>query len=95
MAEDVLWQHIRVNQLGHKFYRQHIIGDFIVDFVCHDDGLVIEVDGGYHAEREQQEDDKTRTEALERKGYRVIRFTNEEVLYNTEETINEILNNLE
>ena len=59
-----------------------MIGDFIVDFVSRQDGLVIEVDGGYHSEPRQQEDDKVREEALEGMGYHVIRFSNEEVLYN-------------
>lgn len=57
LAEQVLWEELKKNQTGHRFLRQHIIGDYIVDFLCKDDGLIIEVDGGYHAEREQQEDD--------------------------------------
>ena len=44
LAESFLWQNLRANVLGHKFLRQHIIGDYIVDFVCRDDGLIIEVD---------------------------------------------------
>ena len=54
LAESFLWQNLRANALDHKFLRQHVIGDYIVDFVCRDDGLVIELDGAYHAEREQQ-----------------------------------------
>ena len=45
LAESFLWQNLRANVLGHKFLRQHIIGDYIVDFVCRDDGLIIE--GGW------------------------------------------------
>ena len=56
LAESFLWQNLRANALDHKFLRQHVIGDYIVDFVCRDDGLVIEVDGAYHAEREQHHD---------------------------------------
>ncbi len=74
--------------------RQHVIGDYIVDFVCRDDGLVIELDGAYHAEREQQMDDEIRTHDLEKMGFRVIRFTNEEVLYDIEAVLEEIENQL-
>lgn len=95
LAEQVLWEELRSNQLGSKFLRQHIIGDYIVDFLCRQDGLVIEVDGAYHAERQQQEEDRIRTEWLERYGFRVLRFTNEEVLYNTENVINEIKRQLQ
>lgn len=92
LAESFLWQNLRNNALGHKFLRQHVIGDYIVDFVCRDDGLVIEVDGAYHAEREQQMDDEIRTHDLEKIGFRVIRFTNEEVLYDIEAVLEEIEN---
>lgn len=94
LAESFLWQNLRANVLGHKFLRQHIIGDYIVDFVCRDDGLIIEVDGAYHAEREQMMDDEIRTHNLESMGFRVIRFTNEEVLYDIESVIAEIENQL-
>ena len=49
LAEDILWDRLRKNALGIKFLRQYIIGDYIVDFVSKHDGLVIEVDGGYHS----------------------------------------------
>ena len=94
LAEQILWEELKENPTGHKFLRQHIIGDYIVDFLCKDDGLIIEVDGGYHAERNQQEDDAIRTQILEKMGFHVIRFTNEEVLYDTENTIQEIENKL-
>lgn len=92
LAEEVLWEQLRGNGLGVKFLRQHVIGDYIVDFVSQHDGLVIEVDGGYHSEPRQQEDDILREEALERMGYHVIRFTNEEVLHNIEYVIEQIEN---
>jgi len=95
LPERVLWQELKSSQIGHKFLRQHIIGDYIVDFLCRDDGLIIEVDWAYHLERQQQEDDQLRTQFLERMGYRVIRFTNEEVLYDTESVIEEIEKQLE
>jgi len=94
MAEQVLWQHIRNNILGVKFLRQHIIGDYIADFVSTQCYLIIEVDGAYHAEQKQMKMDENRTEALNRMGYKVIRFTNEEVLYNTKETIETIIMNI-
>ena len=51
-AERTLWMRLRGNVLGHKFLRQHIIGDYIVDFLCRDAQVIIEVDGGYHKERQ-------------------------------------------
>ena len=92
LAENVLWEYLRNGELGEKFLRQHIIGDYIVDFVSRHDGLVIEVDGGYHSEPRQQEEDKLREEVLEQMGYNVIRFTNEEVLCDIENVLNQIEN---
>ena len=62
------------------FRRQHMIEDYIVDFACLSNGLVIEVDGEYHFTEEQQMLDNIRTEYLESKGFHVIRFTNQQVL---------------
>ena len=93
-AEDILWENIRNKVLGFEFRRQHIIADFIADFVCLDKMLVIEVDGGYHSEREQIEDDELRTERLNGLGFKVIRFTNEEVLFNIESVLQDIQNTL-
>ncbi|MBO7140682.1 MAG: endonuclease domain-containing protein [Prevotella sp.] len=92
IAENVLWDCLRRNSLGVTFLRQHIIGDFIVDFVSRNSGLIIEVDGGYHSEPRQQEDDLLREETLEKMGYHVIRFTNEEVLYDTDIVLEQIMN---
>ena len=72
MAEQVLWSHLRYNKLGVKFLRQHIIGDYIADFVSNQCHLIIEVDGAYHSEKEQMEMDENRTEVLNRMGYEVI-----------------------
>lgn len=93
-AEKLLWQYICAKQLTVKFNRQHIIGDYIVDFVCIEKKLVIEVDGGYHSEYEQIEKDEFRTERLNEMGFTVIRFSNEEVLGNTPSVINIIKNKL-
>ena len=89
-AEDVLWDYLRDNQFGIKFLRQHIIGDYIVDFVSRSGGLIIEVDGGYHSELRQQENDQLREVDLERMGYHIIRFANEEILYHIENVIQQI-----
>ena len=89
-AEALLWEYLRNNALGVKFLRQHVIGDYIVDFVSRQDGLVLEVDGAYHSEPLQKKDDIQREQVLEQMGYHVIRFTNEEVLYNTERVIEQI-----
>ena len=90
-AERFLWEQLRNKQLaGYKFRRQHIIGDVIVDFVNLDKKLVIEVDGGYHHVPDVKEYDILRTNYLNEKGYRVIRFTNEEVLGHSERVLGRI-----
>lgn len=82
-SETILWNHLKGKQLADaKFRRQHIIDEFIVDFVCLSKGLIVEVDGGYHLKPEVIEADKIRTEILADLGYQVIRFTNEEVISN-------------
>ena len=93
-AEKLLWEHIRSRRLSFKFNRQHIIGDHIVDFVCIEKKLVIEVDGGYHPEYEQMGKDELRTERLNTMGFSVIRFSNEEVLRDLFGVINKIKNKL-
>ena len=90
IAEQVLWEHIRDKALGKKFLRQHIIGDYIADFVSPEHHLIIEVDGAYHAERQQLEKDEDRTGKLNKMGFRVVRFTNEEILNDIETTIKTI-----
>lgn len=85
-AEDILWQHLRNSQLGYKIRRQHPINEFIADFICLEAQLVIEVDGGYHQDAEQMEEDARRTRILNTIGYEVLRLSNEEVLYTPEQT---------
>ena len=81
-AENRLWQCIRNRQLnGWKFRRQMPVDRYIVDFICLKLGLIIEVDGGQHAEATPY--DTRRTEYLQSKGYQVVRFWNNEVLGNT------------
>ncbi len=92
-AERVLWFNLRDRRLGGwKFRRQYVIGPFIVDFVCVEKKLIIEVDGGQHAEKIVQ--DHQRTEYLGKNGYRVMRFWNTEVLQETEGVLQVILFNL-
>ncbi len=81
-TEGLLWRHLRDRQLaGLKFRRQHPLGNFVVDFVCLEHCLVVEVDGGQHAT--QQKADADREAGLVRLDYRVLRFWNNEVLGNT------------
>ena len=88
-AERVLWNRLRQKQLlGFKFRRQHALYRYIVDFLCDELKLIIEVDGGVHDHH--IEHDQYRDEFLQQLGYRVIHFTNEEVLYNTEVVIKKI-----
>ena len=79
-AERAAWSVLSDNNLGYKFRRQHIIGDYIVDFVCLEKMFVIEIDGEYHNEWEQQINDEERTEWLHKRGFHVLRFTNSEVI---------------
>ncbi|RYZ21431.1 MAG: endonuclease domain-containing protein [Chitinophagaceae bacterium] len=80
-AEARLWSRLRKRQLdGNKFRRQDIIDKYIVDFTCLEKHLVVEVDGGYHLDPEQKKKDATREEDLLALRFRVLRFTNEEVL---------------
>ncbi len=87
-AECVLWEQLRNKQLGVKFRQQHIINRFIVDFCSVEKALIIEVDGKIH--ETQEEADAERTQVLEKHGYRVIRFSNEEVLNNLETVVDKI-----
>ncbi len=80
-AEDALWKHLRGRQLnGAKFRRQHAIDHYIVDFVCIERQLIIEVDGDIHARPDQNSYDAFRQRHLEEIGYRVLRFTNDAVM---------------
>ena len=94
-GEKALWSSLRHKFLGHRFYRQYIIADYIVDFLCHEGGVIIEVDGGYHSEPRQAEDDELRTQRLEQLGFHVLRFSNEEILENIEDVEDRILEFIE
>lgn len=87
LGERCLWNQLKGNALGVKFLRQYIIGTYIADFASLDARLVIEVDGGYHAEPRQKEDDVHRQQWLEEHGFHVLRFTNEEVEFETNKIV--------
>ena len=90
-AERRLWSRLRLRQLkGLKFRRQTPIGPYVVDFLCLERRLVIEVDGGQHAVMRTERDD-ARTVWLEAQGFRVVRLWNNEVLQNTDGVVEHIL----
>jgi very-short-patch-repair endonuclease len=92
-AECLLWRQLRNRHLSDfKFRRQRIIGPYIVDFVCLEKGLVVEIDGGQHAEQMKQ--DEIRTWFLQSQGFEVVRFWNNEVLENLEGVMETILSAL-
>jgi len=91
-AEALLWKHLRQKQLeGFKFRRQQPIDNFIVDFVCLEMRVVVEVDGGQHAG--EKDKDNERGQYLERNGFKVLRFWNNEVLQNIQGVLEMIRSN--
>jgi|SRR6266567_1052859 len=89
--EVILWSRLRANKLhGLKFRRQHSLGKYIVDFVCLDEKLIIELDGWQHKEEKQERYDIVRTEFLESCGFCVLRFWNNDVNANLNGVILEI-----
>jgi very-short-patch-repair endonuclease len=92
-AERLLWLRLRDRRLnGAKFRRQVPMGSYILDFVCMESKLVIELDGGQHAE--QAHYDAVRTDFLKSQGYRVLRFWNNELLENEQGVLTTIVNEL-
>ncbi len=90
-TERLLWSRLRAKQIeGCKFRRQTPIGKYIVGFVCHEQRVIVEVDGGQHSENE--EEDKTRDKWLGEQGYKILRFWNNEVLTNMEGVLEAIRN---
>jgi cyclase len=89
-AENVLWEHLNNKRLGVKFRRQHPLANYIVDFYCHKFKLVIEVDGGIHENVKIKKHDVEREEHLKQMGLTIIRFTNNEVLYQIEKVLENI-----
>jgi very-short-patch-repair endonuclease len=92
-AEQRLWRSLRLRQVaGVKFRRQQPVGPFIVDFVCFELRLIVEVDGGQHSENAY---DESRSRWLETQGYAVVRFWNNEVLANTDAVLRSIFHRVE
>jgi very-short-patch-repair endonuclease len=79
-----LWTRLRLKHLGYVFYRQKPIGDYIVDFFCPKARLIVEVDGGRHFSSENRADDRIRDEYMKSLGLTVLRFSNSEVLKDTD-----------
>ena len=94
-AESLLWNYLSDNKMGVHFRRQHPVYNYIPDFVCLSKKLIIEVDGAYHLEEEQTEKDEERTSYLNKEGFVVLRFTNEEVLCDIDNTLEVIADALE
>ena len=93
-AERILWEYLKGGFMGEHFRRQHVLLDYIPDFVCLSKKIIIEIDGGYHFEGEQPERDAERAEELKKQGFTVVRFTNEEIINNVDkvlETIGKLL----
>jgi very-short-patch-repair endonuclease len=91
-AERLLWQRLRGEQLGAKFRRQHPYLGYVLDFVCLERKLVIEVDGSQHAESET---DEKRDRDLRASGFRVLRFWNNEVITQTDAVLERIAGELQ
>ena len=95
-AEIRLWGRLRLHQLnGYRFQRQRIIGNYIVDFYCPAAKLVIELDGGQHYAESQQSADSKRDDFLKSKGLRVLRFSDTDVLKDTDAIMEEIMRHVE
>ncbi len=92
-AERKIWQQLRSRSLnGAKFRRQHPIGPYVVDFICINEKLIIELDGSQH--QQQQDYDAQRTAFLEQAGYRVLRFWDDDALSRTEDVMQAIFDAL-
>ncbi len=93
-AEEILWNIIKINEWHLKFRRQHPVSRFIADFYCHNVKLVIELDGGYHENKDVKIYDEAREDEIKRFGITVLRFKNEDVLNNTKDVLNKIGNTI-
>ena len=89
--EQKLWRHLRAKRFGgFKFRRQHRIGPYFADLCCVERHLIIELDGGQHAEQDQERRDAGRTDYLTGQGYRVVRFWNAQVGAEVDDVLNAI-----
>ena len=93
-AEATLWKYLQRKQLkGRKFRRQHSIENYIVDFYCASENLIVELDGAIHLDFAQQNYDEERTKKLEALGFKVNRFENKLIFERLDEVLNEISSN--
>jgi very-short-patch-repair endonuclease len=88
--EHIIWAHVRSKKMGCKFYRQHSIGPYVVDFYCPKAKLIVELDGNHHADPEIKKYDSERTVFLESLGFKVVRFWNNEVTNDMRSVIDSI-----
>ena len=93
-TEKLFWERVRKKQLGQLFRRQHPMGIYIVDFYCHQSKLIIEIDGDYHNRSSQIEQDYWRDETLKNSGFKILRFTDQEVLMNLDQLIEIVKNSM-
>ncbi len=94
-AEQLIWSKIRRKQLeGRQFFRQRIFGNYIVDFYCPRDRIVIEIDGGQHYTDKGKEKDRVRDNFLKNRGLTVLRFSDREVFENLEGVLETIFRSL-
>jgi len=90
-TEKILWNCLRSKRLnGLKFRRQHPVLHYIADFYCHEANLIIEIDGGIHNEPHKKESDEARTNTLKECGITVLRFTNDDIVYDLNAVLNKI-----
>ena len=87
-AENYFWRVLKETKFPISFKRQFIIGDYIADFANVDASIIVEIDGAYHSEPIQIENDAVRSAWLNRMGWHVIRFTNDEIIYDTKRVLN-------
>jgi very-short-patch-repair endonuclease len=93
-SEKKLWYKINRGKLGVRFLRQRTIGSYIADFICFDANLVVEIDGSQHLQEKAPEYDKKRDEYIKSMGFKVLRFSNLDVLLNIKGVVAEILKNI-
>ena len=92
-AENLMWQLLRAKRfMNLKFRRQHVIAPYIVDFYCHELGLVIELDGSQHGTKDGKEYDTERTKFLEALDLKVVRYWNNDLMQNTETVLGNLWN---
>jgi very-short-patch-repair endonuclease len=94
-AEKLLWSRLRAKQLkGRQFYRQRIIGNYIVDFYCPKSNLIIELDGGQHCTDNGVSKDRMRDNYMREQGYKILRFSDREIFENLAGVIERIYGDL-